>query len=209
MFKTSLTIRILPIFILIAGLFLTDCSKTKEKTVMNDSKKPPKSGKNEPCQPLEKATFAAGCFWHVEQAFADYIGIPGVVSTTVGYTGGTTESPSYKQVCSDATGHAEAVEVTFDPGKISYSQLLEVFWKIHDPTQYNRQGPDVGSQYRSAIFYHNPQQQTLALESKAKLEASHKFSKLIVTQIVPAREFWPAEEYHQKYYQKHAITCYP
>lgn len=160
----------------------------------------------DPAGPVEKATFAAGCFWHVEHAFSQ---VRGVTSTTVGYTGGTADNPSYKMVCSDITGHAEAVEVTFDPKKISYSQLLDIFWKIHDPTQFNRQGPDVGTQYRSAIFYHSPEQQQAALDSKAKLEASHKFSQPIVTEIVPAKDFYRAEEYHQKYFEKHRLTCSP
>jgi len=167
---------------------------------------PQTTQKPDPAEPLEKATFAAGCFWHVEHVFAN---VPGVISTTVGYTGGTTENPSYKMVCSDTTGHAEAVEVTFDPKWISYSQLLDVFWSIHDPTQYNRQGPDVGTQYRSAIFYRGPEQQQAALDSKAKLEAAHKFSKPIVTQILPAKDFYRAEEYHQKYFEKHRLTCSP
>jgi len=155
---------------------------------------------------FEKAAFAAGCFWHVEHAFAD---VPGVISTTVGYTGGTTENPTYKMVCSDTTGHAEAVEVTFEPNQISYSQLLAVFWKIHDPTQLNRQGPDVGSQYRSAIFYYNDAQHQAALDSKAKLEASGQFSRPVTTQILPAKDFYRAEEYHQQYFKKHGFVCSP
>ncbi len=162
--------------------------------------------KNDAAGLLEKAAFAAGCFWHVQQAFDE---MPGVISTVVGYTGGAAENPSYKMVCSDTTGHAEAVEVTFDPNWVSYSQLLDVFWKIHDPTQFNRQGPDIGTQYRSAIFYHSAEQQRAALDSKTRLEASRKFSRPIVTQILPAKEFWRAEEYHQKYYQKHRLTCSP
>jgi len=157
-------------------------------------------------QPFEKATFAAGCFWHVEHALSN---VPGVISTAAGYIGGTTENPTYKMVCSDRTGHAEAVEVTFDPDRISYSQLLDTFWKIHDPTQLNRQGPDVGTQYRSVIFYHSPEQQQAALNSKAKLEASGKFSKPIVTRIVPAGDFYRAEEYHQQYFTKHGFVCSP
>jgi len=146
----------------------------------------------------EKATFAAGCFWGVEAAFAE---IDGVVETAVGYTGGRTENPTYKQVCSDGTGHAEAVEVTFDPAEVSYEHLLDAFWEMHDPTTLNRQGPDMGSQYRSAIFFHTPEQEQAALASKAR--AQGKFRKPIVTEITPAPEFYRAEEYHQKYFQKH------
>lgn len=146
-----------------------------------------------------KATFGAGCFWHVEHLFQK---TPGVKSTRVGYAGGKTKNPSYEDVCSDTTGHAEAVEVIFDPGKISYEQLLEVFWQNHDPTTPNRQGPDVGKQYRSAIFYHDDIQKDLALKSKQELESTGKYKK-IVTEIVPAAEFYEAEEFHQKYFEKH------
>jgi len=146
----------------------------------------------------EKATFAAGCFWGVEAAFAE---IDGVLETAVGYTGGHTENPTYKQVCYDNTGHAEAVEVKYDPAQISYEQLLDAFWELHDPTTLNRQGPDVGSQYRSAIFFHTPEQEQAAQVSKA--QAAGKFRKPIVTEITPASEFCRAEEYHQKYFQKH------
>jgi peptide-methionine (S)-S-oxide reductase len=146
----------------------------------------------------EKATFAAGCFWGVEAAFAE---IDGVVETAVGYTGGRTENPTYKQVCSDNTGHAEAVEVTFDPAQVSFEHLLDAFWEMHDPTTLNRQGPDWGSQYRSAILFHTPEQEQAALASKA--QAQGKFRKPIVTEITPASGFYRAEEYHQKYFQKH------
>ena len=149
---------------------------------------------------MEKATFAAGCFWGVEEKFRK---IKGVVSTTVGYTGGIFENPSYEDVCSDKTGHAEAIEITFDPSIISYSDLLETFWKIHNPTTINRQGLDVGSQYRSAIFFHNKEQEALAKGSKEKLQKSGKFHNEIVTQILPASKFYPAEEYHQRYLEKH------
>ena len=152
---------------------------------------------------LEKATFAAGCFWGIEAAFAE---VKGVESTLVGYTGGTTEDPTYKDVCSDETGHAEAVQVKFDPKKISYEQLLEVFWKIHDPTTPNRQGPDVGSQYRSAIFFHNEEQKNLA--TKSMKEQQKKLDRKIVTDIVPAQEFYKAESYHQKYFEKHGKVCH-
>ena len=155
----------------------------------------------------EKATFAAGCFWGVESAFSQ---VKGVVKTTVGYTGGHVKNPTYKDVCTDKTGHAEALELEFDPGVVSYEKLLDVFWDIHDPTTPNRQGPDVGSQYRSAIFYHSPQQEKTALASKKKLQDSGKFKKPIVTEITEATEFYNAEEYHQRYFEKNGIapTCH-
>ncbi len=157
----------------------------------------------------ETATFAAGCFWGVESAFRGLIG-KGVVSTQVGYTGGHTENPTYQQVCSHTTGHAEAVEVTFDPTKISYEKLLSVFWSIHDPTTPNRQGPDIGSNYRSAIFYHSAEQKKAAEGSKAELGKSGKFRNPIVTEITEATKFWPAEDYHQQYSEKRGIepTCH-
>jgi peptide-methionine (S)-S-oxide reductase len=149
---------------------------------------------------IEKATFAAGCFWGVEAAFRR---IDGVLGTFVGYTGGTNPEPTYQQVCSGKTGHAEAVEVTFDPKVITYEKLLDLFWRIHDPTELNRQGPDIGTNYRSAIFYHTPEQKAAAESSKARLSASEKYhSKKIATEIVPATEFFKAEEYHQQYYEK-------
>src|SRR3989337_1915441 len=147
----------------------------------------------------EKATFGAGCFWGVEAAFRK---IEGVVSTTVGYSGGSSKNPTYRDVCSGRTGHAEVVQVEYDPSKTSYEELLDVFWSIHDPTQLNRQGPDVGTQYRSAIFYHNERQKKAAIKSKEKLEKSGKFTKPIITAIVPVSEFYKAEEYHQKYLEK-------
>ena len=147
----------------------------------------------------EKATFAAGCFWGVEAGFR---AIEGVVSTQVGYAGGHTRNPTYKQVCTDKTGHAEAVQVTYDPKKVLYEQLLEAFWKMHDPTAMDRQGPDVGTQYRSAIFYHDPQQQALAKASKQRLQQTGKLDKPIVTRIAPAETFYRAEEYHQRYLEK-------
>ena len=142
----------------------------------------------------ENATFAAGCFWHVELVFAK---VPGVLSTRVGYIGGKAKSPTYKQVCTDTTGHAEAVEVTYDPKQVSYEKLLDVFWQSHDPTQLNRQGLDVGTQYRSAIFYYGEGQRKAAEASKNSWQK--KRSRPIVTEIVPAGRFYPAEEYHQKY----------
>jgi peptide-methionine (S)-S-oxide reductase len=152
---------------------------------------------------MQKATFAAGCFWGVEATFRQ---IPGVISTRVGYIGGSTENPTYKQVCTDRTGHAEAVEVEFDPAKVRYEDLLKVFWENHDPTQLNRQGPDWGTQYRSAIFYHSPEQQAAAVSSKEALENAHRYSKPIVTQIVPAPAFFPAEDYHQQYLEKRGMA---
>lgn len=146
---------------------------------------------------MEKATFAAGCFWGVETAFRK---VPGVVDLQVGYTGGHSDSPTYRDVCADVTGHAEAVEVMFDPARVSYERLLEVFWKIHDPTTPNQQGPDIGSQYRSAIFFHTAEQAATARQSLA--EASSRFRRPIVTEIAPAATFWRAEEYHQRYHQK-------
>ncbi len=148
----------------------------------------------------DTATFAAGCFWGVQ---AEFDKVEGVVQTAVGYTGGKTEKPTYKEVCSDATGHAEAVQVVYDPAVVTYEQLLDRFWSMHDPTTLNRQGPDFGSQYRSAVFYHSPEQESTAVAAKEKLEKGHRFRRPIVTQIVPAVVFWPAEEYHQKYFKKH------
>jgi peptide-methionine (S)-S-oxide reductase len=152
---------------------------------------------------MEKATFAAGCFWGVEATFRQ---LPGVSSTRVGYTGGHTEDPTYKEVCADDTGHAEAVEIEFDPAKIGFKDLLNVFWENHDPTQVNRQGPDWGTQYRSAIFFHSPEQQAQALASKEALEKAHRYSKPIATQIVAAVMFYPAEEYHQQYLEKRGLA---
>lgn len=156
---------------------------------------------------MATATFAAGCFWGVESVFEQ---VEGVTATRVGYTGGHTESPSYRDVCSHRTGHAEAVEVDYDPSRVSYERLLDIFWNNHDPTQLNRQGPDVGDQYRSAIFVHGPDQERAALASKERLESSDRFRKPIVTQIVPAGRFWEAEEYHQKYFSRRGIaaTCH-
>ena len=150
----------------------------------------------------EIATFAAGCFWGVELEFGK---VPGVKSTRVGYTGGHMENPTYEKVCEDTTGHAEAVEVEFDPAVVSYQDLLDKFWVMHDPTTRHRQGPDIGSQYRSAIFYHSDLQQKQAKESLAKEDASGRWTNPVVTEIVRAEKFWPAEEYHQKYLQKRGI----
>ena len=149
---------------------------------------------------MEKATFAAGCFWGIE---AEFRRVKGVVGTGVGYTGGTKSNPTYRQVCSGKTGHAEAVEVLFDPTVITYDKLLDIFWNLHDPTELNRQGPDIGTNYRSAIFYHTPEQKATAEISKERFSATKKFrGKKIVTEIVPAAEFFRAEEYHQQYYEK-------
>jgi peptide-methionine (S)-S-oxide reductase len=152
---------------------------------------------------IEKATFGAGCFWGVEAVFRE---TKGVKETAAGYAGGTTENPTYEDVCSHQTGHAEVVEVQFDPGEVSYQQLLDVFWRNHDPTTRNRQGPDIGSQYRSVIFYHSPEQKAAAEASKAELEKSGRFRRPIVTEIEPAPTFYRAEEYHQQYLAKHGRT---
>ena len=154
---------------------------------------------NEKEMSLEKATFGADCFWDVETAFRQ---IPGVVATRVGYTGGTVENPSYELVCSHTTGHAEAVEVTYDPDRVSYDDLLDVFWMKHNPTTKNRQGLDIGSQYRSAIFFHSPEQEAAALRTKEERQAKLHWPKKIVTEVVPAPEFYEAEDYHQQYLEK-------
>ena len=151
----------------------------------------------------EKATFAAGCFWGVEAAFRQ---IKGVVDTAVGYMGGRTKNPTYEDVCTDETGHAEAVEVTYDSKKVSYDKLLDVFWQNHDPTQVNRQGPDTGTQYRSVIFYHTPEQQALAEASKDALTKTGKWPNPIVTAISPAQTFYRAEDYHQQYLAKRGLS---
>lgn len=155
---------------------------------------------------METATFAAGCFWGVQ---AEFERLDGVVQTTAGYTGGAFDRPTYRDVCSGRTGHAEAVEVKFDPSRVSYSQLLEKFFSLHDPTQFNRQGPDYGEQYRGAIFFHSPEQEREAKDAIARLSRENRFSKKIVTQVVPAQVFWPAEDYHQKYLEKRGmLSCH-
>ena len=152
----------------------------------------------------EKATFGAGCFWGVEAAFRQ---VEGVKATAVGYLGGTLDNPTYQDVCTDKTGHAEVVEVEYDPEAVSYEKLLEIFWSSHDPTQLNRQGPDVGAQYRSAIFFHGPEQEVAARASLERLEASGRYPR-IVTEITSASTFWRAEEYHQQYLEKRGLaTC--
>jgi peptide methionine sulfoxide reductase msrA/msrB len=151
----------------------------------------------------EQATFAAGCFWGVEAAFSH---VPGVLETQVGYTGGSKDDPTYKEVCTDRTGHAEAVQVTFDPAKVSFAELLDVFWSSHDPTTIDRQGPDVGSQYRSAIFVHDAEQERIAKASIDEVNQSGVFRRKIVTQVVPAGKFYSAEEYHQKYFERRGVA---
>jgi len=154
----------------------------------------------------QKATFGAGCFWGVEATFRQ---VPGVISTAVGYEGGKTDNPSYQDVCTDETGHAEVVEVTYDPGQVSYQKLLDIFWASHDPTTLDRQGPDVGSQYRSVIFFHSPEQESAARSSKEEVAKSGRFKRPIVTVIEAARTFYRAEEYHQQYLEKRGLaTCH-
>jgi peptide-methionine (S)-S-oxide reductase len=152
------------------------------------------------------ASFGGGCFWGVELAFQQ---IPGVIKTAVGYMGGASKNPNYQEVCTDTTGHAEVVEVTYDPQQVSYEELLNVFWSIHDPTTLNRQGPDIGTQYRSVIFYYDEKQRELAEKSKQQLEQSGQYSRKIVTEIVPAETFYRAEEYHQRYLEKRGLgSCH-
>lgn len=172
------------------------CQPDKESTDMTRAST---IGQDTSADETKVAVFAAGCFWGVEQRFRQ---TEGVLETSVGYTGGHTESPTYKQVCSDTTGHAEAVRIVFDPSKVTYEALLDVFWANHNPTTPNRQGPDIGSQYRSAIFYQDDAQAQAARKSKEALEASGRFSRPIVTEIVPAEAFYRAEDYHQQYLEK-------
>ena len=152
---------------------------------------------------MEKATFGAGCFWGVEAAFRQ---VDGVVSTTVGYMGGTLKNPTYQDVCTDRTGHAEVVQMEYDPSKVSYAELLSVFWANHDPTTLNRQEPDICTQYRSVIFFHTLQQEAAAKASKERLQASGKYRRPVVTEIVPAADLWRAEEYHQQYLEKRGLA---
>jgi peptide-methionine (S)-S-oxide reductase len=154
---------------------------------------------------MEKGTFAAGCFWGVEEAFRQ---VKGVVSTAVGYTGGSFKDPTYEDVCSGKTGHAEAVEIEYDPSRVSYDELLGVFWENHDPTTLNRQGPDIGTQYRSAIFFHTPEQRSAAVASKEKLQKSGRYRSPIATEIAPASQFYRAEDHHQQYVAKRERACH-
>ncbi|HEX3811117.1 MAG TPA: peptide-methionine (S)-S-oxide reductase MsrA [Rhizomicrobium sp.] len=154
---------------------------------------------------MEKATFGAGCFWGVEQFFRD---VPGVKEVVSGYAGGNLNNPTYRQVCSGATNHAEVVDITFDPAKVSYAKLVDLFFRMHNPTTINRQGPDVGTQYRSVIFVHSPEQARVAEERKEAAAASGRYKQPIVTQIEPAQTFWPAEDYHQRYFEKNGGTCH-
>lgn len=154
---------------------------------------------------MQKAMFGAGCFWGIETTFRQ---VPGVEDVAVGYAGGETDNPTYKQVCTGTTGHTEVVEIDFDPEKVSYEQLLDVFWQCHDPTTLNRQGPDIGSQYRSAIYYYDENQQRIATASKAALEANGRLRSPVVTEITPAPTFWRAEEYHQQYLAKTGRSCH-
>lgn len=154
---------------------------------------------------MEKALFGAGCFWGVEHFFRD---VPGVIDAVSGYAGGHADNPSYRQVCTGTTDHAEVVEVTFDPAKVSYAKLVDLFFKMHDPTTLNRQGPDVGTQYRSAIFANSPEQERVAKEKIAELTAAHAFRRPIVTQVEGPAKFWPAEDYHQRYFEKHGGSCH-
>jgi len=155
---------------------------------------------------MEQATFGAGCFWGVEEDFRQ---IPGVIDTKVGYMGGSLKNPTYQDVCTDRTGHAEVVQVTFDPAKVSYAALLDAFWNAHDPTTLNRQGPDVGTQYRSAIFFHTPEQEKEAQRSLEALQKSGRFKRPVVTKIEPAQTFYVAEDYHQRYLQKQGLgSCH-
>jgi peptide-methionine (S)-S-oxide reductase len=154
---------------------------------------------------MEKALFGAGCFWGVEHFFRE---VPGVIDAVSGYAGGTTQNPSYRQVCSGTTNHAEVVEVTFDPAKVSYERLVDLFFKMHDPTTLNRQGPDVGTQYRSVVFANSPEQKKVAQAKIAELTAAHAFRRPIVTTVEDAVPFWPAEDYHQRYFEKNGGSCH-
>jgi peptide-methionine (S)-S-oxide reductase len=154
---------------------------------------------------MEKALFGAGCFWGVEHFFRE---VPGVIDAVSGYAGGTTQNPSYRQVCTGTTNHAEVVEVTFDPAKVSYERLVDLFFKMHDPTTLNRQGPDVGTQYRSVVFANSPEQKKVAQAKIAELTAAHAFRRPIVTTVEDAVPFWPAEDYHQRYFEKNGGSCH-
>ncbi len=194
------------VVLLLMPVCLAGCDRFEKAFVMQESKEAENTsaGRSPSGKPArETAWFAAGCFWGVEAAFRR---LPGVTSTAVGYMGGHTPNPTYKQVCTNTTGHAEAVKVVYDPAKVSYDRLLEVFWTAHDPTTLNRQGADVGTQYRSAIFINDPKQYDAAVESRHNLEESHKFDRPIVTEIKRAGQFHLAEEYHQQYLEKQGKT---
>ena len=199
-------IKCICVVFLLMPVCLAGCDRFEKASVMQESKEAENTsaGGSPPSGPArETAYFAAGCFWGVEAAFRR---VPGVTSTAVGYMGGHTPNPTYKQVCANTTGHAEAVKVVYDPAKVSYDRLLEVFWTAHDPTTLNRQGPDVGTQYRSAVFFDDPKQHDAAVESRDNLEELHKFDRPIVTEIRRAGQFHMAEEYHQRYLEKQGKT---
>jgi peptide-methionine (S)-S-oxide reductase len=187
----------------LAAISLTGCQQRMLAETPRSESKEPMNEKEKQAMNTETATFAAGCFWGVEATFRQ---IKGVKATAAGYTGGVLDNPTYEDVCTDRTGHAEAVEVQFDPREVSYEQLLQIFWANHDPTTVNRQGPDVGTQYRSAIFYHSPEQRAAAEAAKQQLAASGKFRREIVTEILPATAFWRAEDYHQQYLEKRGMS---
>ena len=186
-------------FLGICVLLLAACGGSQSRTP-ELSNCPPMTPPTPTAAPkLEKATFGAGCFWGVEQVFRQ---VPGVTDAAVGYSGGTVENPTYRQICTGTTRHAEVVEVTFDPSKVTYARLVDIFFKIHDPTTLNRQGPDVGDQYRSVVFYHDDVQRTVAEQVRDAAAKSGRYRKPIVTFIEPAARFWRAEEYHQRYFEK-------
>ncbi len=187
------------LLLLILGILAAACTRTSAA----DANQPATS---QPVAPhMKTAIFAAGCFWGVQERFDK---LPGVVSTMAGYTGGTLVNPTYEEVCTHVTGHAEAVQVTYDPAKISYPELLDAFWTMHDPTTVDQQGPDIGNNYRSVIFYVDPEQEKLAKASLAEVEAAHTFPSKIVTQILPATKFYNAENYHQHYFETNGGTCH-
>jgi peptide-methionine (S)-S-oxide reductase len=194
--------------IVLGGLIMGGCSAQEEVGSMHKTSRPrtiaSTIGKESESGKTQTAMFGAGCFWGVEATFR---GVEGVLSTTVGYSGGTFKNPTYADLCSGRTGHAEVVQVVYDPKKVSYEKLLNVFWDCHDPTAPNRQGPDVGYQYRSVIFFYTPEQGTAATASKERLQHSGKFKRKIVTQILPAGEFYKAEDYHQQYLEKRGMAA--
>ncbi|WP_390904964.1 peptide-methionine (S)-S-oxide reductase MsrA [Xanthocytophaga flava] len=191
------------IFTLFAGICLLSCAQSQQKKVPQMQSKPVQMTTN--VAKTDTATFGTGCFWCTEAIFQQ---VDGVLSVASGYSGGQVENPTYKQVCTGSTGHAEVIQVTYDPAKVSYPELLEVFWSTHDPTTLNRQGADVGTQYRSAIFYHNAEQKQLAEKYKKELDASKAFDDPIVTEITPFSKFYKAEDYHQNYYNQNGEQPY-